>query len=70
MMPRRTDFTPHWDEVSRVHDEVTCTRSRSNGSKGELMVNPTIEHDVKDLSLAEEGKKRIEWAEREMPVLG
>jgi adenosylhomocysteinase len=26
--------------------------------------------DVKDLSLASEGKKRIEWAEREMPVLG
>jgi adenosylhomocysteinase len=26
-------------------------------------------YDVKDLSLAEAGKKRIEWAEREMPVL-
>jgi adenosylhomocysteinase len=26
-------------------------------------------YDVKDLSLAEQGKKRIEWAEREMPVL-
>ena len=25
--------------------------------------------DVKDLSLAEEGRKRIEWAERDMPVL-
>jgi adenosylhomocysteinase len=25
--------------------------------------------EVKDLSLADEGKKRIEWAEREMPVL-
>jgi uncharacterized Ntn-hydrolase superfamily protein len=25
MMPRRTDFTPHWDEVSRVHDEVIST---------------------------------------------
>src|SRR5947209_17067000 len=28
-----------------------------------------IEHDVKDVSLAPQGKKRIEWAEREMPVL-
>src|SRR5437667_10770151 len=28
-----------------------------------------IEHDVKDISLAPQGKKRIEWAEREMPVL-
>ncbi len=26
-------------------------------------------HDVKDLSLAPEGRRRIEWAEREMPVL-
>jgi adenosylhomocysteinase len=29
----------------------------------------SIEHDVKDLSLAPAGKRRIEWAEREMPVL-
>jgi adenosylhomocysteinase len=33
------------------------------------MVRPTIEHDVKDLSLADEGNKRIEWAAREMPVI-
>ena len=26
-------------------------------------------HDIKDASLAAEGRKRIEWAEREMPVL-
>src|SRR5256714_1678144 len=30
---------------------------------------PAIEHDVKDLSLAASGKRRIDWAEREMPVL-
>jgi adenosylhomocysteinase len=29
-----------------------------------------IPHDVKDLSLAEEGVRRIEWAAREMPVIG
>src|SRR5918912_99790 len=29
----------------------------------------TTSSDVKDLALAPEGKKRIEWAEREMPVL-
>jgi adenosylhomocysteinase len=34
-----------------------------------MMQNPTIEHDVKDLSLTEEGVARIEWAAREMPVL-
>src|ERR671924_2019558 len=30
----------------------------------------TKRHDVKDLSLASEGVRRIEWADRQMPVLG
>lgn len=30
---------------------------------------PAMEHDIKDISLAPQGKKRIDWAEREMPVL-
>ena len=30
---------------------------------------PSTPHDVKDLSLAEEGVRRIEWAAREMPVI-
>src|SRR3954465_6886455 len=30
---------------------------------------PAIENDIKDISLAPQGKKRIDWAEREMPVL-
>jgi adenosylhomocysteinase len=30
---------------------------------------PAVPHDVTDLSLAAEGVRRIEWAEREMPVL-
>jgi adenosylhomocysteinase len=34
------------------------------------MLKPTIEHDIKDLSLADEGVNRIEWAAREMPVIG
>jgi adenosylhomocysteinase len=29
----------------------------------------SVEYDVKDLSLARDGKLRIDWAEREMPVL-
>ena len=33
------------------------------------MVRPTIEYDVKDITLTEDGVSRIEWAEREMPVL-
>jgi adenosylhomocysteinase len=28
-----------------------------------------VKHDVKDLSLADQGKQRIDWAGREMPVL-
>lgn len=34
-----------------------------------MTARPSIEYDVKDLSLAADGKRRIEWAEREMPVL-
>ena len=30
---------------------------------------PSVEFDVKDIGLAGHGKQRIEWAEREMPVL-
>ncbi len=29
-----------------------------------------MKYDIKDIHLAETGKKRIEWAERDMPVLG
>ena len=28
-----------------------------------------IQYDIKDINLAEQGKQRIEWADREMPVL-
>ncbi len=34
------------------------------------MTKPTVEYDVKDLALAEDGDKRIEWAALEMPVIG
>ena len=30
---------------------------------------PSVEYDVKDIGLANHGRQRIEWAEREMPVL-
>src|SRR5437879_2378351 len=32
-------------------------------------VQDVTRHDVKDLALAREGVRRIEWAERNMPVL-
>jgi len=35
-----------------------------------LMTTTTqVKHEVKDLALATQGKQRIEWAGREMPVL-
>jgi adenosylhomocysteinase len=34
-----------------------------------MSATPAVEFDVKDISLASDGKRRIEWAEREMPVL-
>ncbi|MEO8572519.1 MAG: adenosylhomocysteinase [Pyrinomonadaceae bacterium] len=30
---------------------------------------PSIHYDIKDINLAPQGKQRIEWADREMPVL-
>src|SRR5215208_5233810 len=34
-----------------------------------MSTRSAAEFDIKDINLAEEGKRRIEWAEREMPVL-
>src|SRR4051794_39793925 len=34
-----------------------------------MSATSTLEYDVKDLNLAAQGKQRIEWAERDMPVL-
>jgi adenosylhomocysteinase len=34
------------------------------------MAKQAIDHDVKDFSLAPDGVKRIQWAAREMPVIG
>ena len=33
------------------------------------MTTNTLDYDVKDLSLAHQGQQRIEWADRDMPVL-
>src|SRR5215211_1061195 len=34
-----------------------------------MSATPSVEFDVKDIGLSGHGKQRIEWAEREMPVL-
>lgn len=41
----------------------------SSLSQGRVVRLLTMEHDIKDISLAAEGKRRIEWADRDMPVL-
>jgi len=44
----------------------TATAALENAAAGGA---PKSNYDVKDINLADAGKKRIEWAEREMPVL-
>jgi adenosylhomocysteinase len=34
-----------------------------------MSVNQTFSYDIKNIDLADDGKRRIEWSEREMPVL-
>ena len=34
-----------------------------------MAVQTVVKHEVKDLSLADRGRQRIEWADNEMPVL-
>lgn len=34
-----------------------------------MSTQTTVSHDVRDLDLAEQGRRRTEWAERQMPVL-
>ena len=36
---------------------------------GSLETLPKLSGDVKDITLAERGKRRIEWANQHMPVL-
>lgn len=34
-----------------------------------MLASKTFDYDISNIALAEDGKRRIEWAEREMPVL-
>ncbi len=42
---------------------------RNGASRGATTRGTTVDHDVKDLALADAGRSRTEWAERSMPVL-
>src|SRR5690242_18720072 len=46
---------------------MSRNRPSSRSSKGRKRI---MNHDIKDLSLADRGKGRIAWAARHMPVLG
>src|SRR5919106_2002784 len=46
---------------------ATTTKAKTTGSASAS--SAAAQHDVKDLSLAEHGRRRTEWAERSMPVL-
>ena len=37
--------------------------------QGRVRLLPSVDHDIKDLALAEQGSRLIEWADRDMPVL-
>ena len=42
--------------------------NNNKGAKRKVMTQ-TMNYEVKDLGLAPEGKKQIEWANKDMPVL-
>src|SRR5919202_224157 len=47
-----------------------CRLTRSSRRGGTSMANTVlVEHDVRDLNLADEGMRRTAWAARQMPVL-
>ncbi len=50
-------------------EESPTTPGRSRGGNGKAPEVETVPGHVKDLGLAREGKLRIEWADRHMPVL-
>jgi S-adenosylhomocysteine hydrolase len=59
-----------FNALPRIGASWYCSTSRKTASKKSASANgePVAGH-VKDLKLAREGKARIEWADRHMPVL-
>src|SRR5512145_494214 len=60
-------FRPYRNQHSgsRYAENASATRPSNFLFQGESMSN----YDIKDKTLAEGGRRRIDWAEREMPVL-
>ena len=57
------------DDMRFIHMEEGQPSSHPIIERRYVSAKKTVGGDVKDLSLAPEGKLRIEWASREMPVL-
>jgi adenosylhomocysteinase len=53
------------NRVSSLDKQSSINHFRLTNFQGENMSN----YDIKDASLAEGGRRRVDWAEREMPVL-
>ena len=54
--------------IAREMYLITIDKGCKRIKKEQLMTLDKL-YDIKDPSLAEEGKQRIEWASREMPVI-
>ena len=67
--PARTPTRPAWVEwEQRKHERLLAAyKATTRGER--IHGHDTKRHDVKDLALAPEGVRRIEWADRQMPVL-
>ena len=50
----------------QYHARAHAGAARANRGRVDT---PSVNHDVRDLGLAAEGRGRVEWADREMPVL-
>ena len=54
------------NNILRLYPNILKTRIYIHNMAKEGTV---LEYDIKDIELADQGKQRIEWADREMPVL-
>src|SRR5262245_38172158 len=56
-------------ESSPSREERSMARRTSRRSNGAATNGAAVAGHVKDMKLAREGKQRIEWADRHMPVV-
>ncbi|TMQ57120.1 MAG: adenosylhomocysteinase [Candidatus Eisenbacteria bacterium] len=56
-------------DTSAAPSSEASNKARSRAGNGAAHDDPAVPGDVRDLSLAREGRMRIEWSDRHMPVL-